>query len=118
MTELTFDEIKSHFRNGNMVKSLLDGKSYKYCGSFHLVGKGKDAEAIDTIDHNLVLYKNFQLAEIMEQGINPDEQFMKHIDNVLATKKRLGITSNWDLLAMDYKKELSQTIKEGKNDNI
>lgn len=116
MKDLTFDEIKEHFTNGNMVKSLLDGRIYKYCGHFYLVGIGKNAEAIDTTERNLVLYKNFKLAEITEQGINPDEEFLKHIDNVRATKRRLGITSNWDLLAMDYPKELSLTKQLYEND--
>jgi hypothetical protein len=37
------------------------------------------------------------------------DEHLKHIDNVMATRRRLGLNSNFELLDMNYRHELKKT---------
>jgi len=104
---MNYEEISGSFTKGNIVRSLEDGKDYEYCGYLTLLGRGDNAFGYASNNENLVVYKDGKLAEIVEVGVNPDEEFYRHIDNVRRTCSRLGVTPT-ELLYKDYVKELKQ----------
>lgn len=101
---MEYDEISDKFNKNDMIKSLSDGKVRKYCGSMYLLG-GENGVGIDSIDKDLVVYRNGKLADVIEKGI--DHQAIA-IDNAINTCRRLKCTPS-ELLQMDYQNELQIT---------
>ena len=60
---LTYEEVQSHFQEGDMVVSLKDGITYKYSGRMCMGSSPTAAKAYDDFNNDLVLYDNRKLAE-------------------------------------------------------
>jgi len=103
---LEYDEIDSHFSKNDLIKSLKDGKTYKYSGFLSVGDVGKNAKGFDSFNDDLIVYKGGKLATVIEKGVDHERiELLQHIENVKKTCKRLGCTPS-ELLKKDYLTEL------------
>jgi hypothetical protein len=99
---MKWEEIKEKYNKNDKIKSLKDGVVRTYSGYLTLAGVG-----YDSFDEDLVLFKDGELAEVIEKGIDHEAiERNRHIDNVRRTCKRLNCTPT-ELLQRDYINELN-----------
>lgn len=108
---MEYEEISKRFTKGNIIKSLKDGKEYEYKGYLTVVGLGENQLGYDSFNEDLEIYKNGELAKIVEKGINPDDVHREHIRNFIATCKRLGCRPHELLTNYNYMAEQEKTKK-------
>jgi len=105
---LLFSVVSTKYSKNDIIKSLSDGKEYKYSGypcAWGMVSQ-------DSFNKSLVLYQNSTFAEIIKKGTDTEySDSMAHIQNVRDTCKRLGVSTS-ELLHMDYTKELGYDKKQ------